>query len=335
MADVLEVDETVEHETDDAERSRSRHAEIMRYDRYYPAEVEIVRGGTGREVTAYAAVFETPSEIRDQHGHYMEVIDRAAFNRTLSHGIERVGLYYNHGYHIDGTPSALGSVPLGSFLDIRTDSKGLLTRAKYNKTDLADAVLEAIRSGDIKGYSFRGRVFKSDPDRVPRIQRGGVLPTVYRRELGLGEAGPTPSPFYASANVVAIRSAVDLADYAVANFPAQERIVILRRIQETTDSTPEPDDLTEPETGEVNDVPDEGTNDATATPDEPESELDNEDVEVPEVDSPTPDESGLGTEGSPTEAPLPVSEAARSMTAADVARKARVALILRSAGEGG
>jgi hypothetical protein len=66
--------------------------------------------GDGRTVEAYAAIFDTPTEITDQHGHYLEVIARTAFNRTISHGFDRVGVFYHHGLTLHGTPSDLGSV---------------------------------------------------------------------------------------------------------------------------------------------------------------------------------------------------------------------------------
>lgn len=177
-------------------------------------DIEIVRtadgGGDGRTVRAYAAVFDTPAEIRDQHGHYMEQIDRRAFNRQIGLGIERVSVFYNHAMTMHGTPaSGLGAVPIGSPVEIKADSKGLLTVTRYNRSELADGVLEAIRNGDIKGYSFRGRIFKSNPERLPRVNRSGTLPTVVRHELGLTEYGPTPSPAYAEAGILAIRAALE------------------------------------------------------------------------------------------------------------------------------
>lgn len=171
-------------------------------------DIEIVRsvdGGDGRTVEAYAAVFDTPTEITDTHGHYNEVIARTAFRRTLEHGIDRVGVYYHHGMTLHGTPSDLGAVPIGSPVSIRADGRGLRTVTRYNRSDLADSVLEAIRNGDIKGYSFRGRIYKSSPSRVPRA-RGGALSTVTRTELGLAEYGPTPTPAYADAGILAVRS---------------------------------------------------------------------------------------------------------------------------------
>lgn len=175
--------------------------------------IEILRGadghGDGRTVKAYATPFDVPTEITDQHGHYTEVIARTAFNRTLQHGIDRVGVFYNHAMTMHGTPAeGANSVPIGSPVDIRVDGKGLRTVTRFNRGDLADAVLEAIRNGDIKGYSFRGRIFKSSPERVPRA-RGGTLPTVTRTELGLSEYGPTPSPAYRDAGILAMRSTLD------------------------------------------------------------------------------------------------------------------------------
>jgi len=171
--------------------------------------IEILRASDGhsdgRTVKAYATPFDVPTEITDQHGHYMEVIDRTAFNLTLSHGIDRVGVFYHHGLTIHGTPSDLGSIPIGSPVDVKPDGRGLLTVTRYNKTPMAESVLEAIRSGDIRGYSFRGRIFRSNPNRIPR-SRGSELPTVRRMELGLTEYGPTPTPAYRDASIEAIRS---------------------------------------------------------------------------------------------------------------------------------
>lgn len=199
-----EVDELIQRWNDlQAEDERTG------YSRIWPVDDVIVRssGGDKRTVEAYCAVFDSPAEINDQHGRYREVIHRSAFTRAISRGINSVQVYFNHGMRIDGSPSDLGSVPIGHPLEIRPDGKGLLTITRYNRSELADATLEAIRNGDIKGYSFRGRILRSDPERVPRVRPGGELPTVLRKELGLTEYGPTPSPYYADASVVAVRSA--------------------------------------------------------------------------------------------------------------------------------
>lgn len=188
--------------------------------------------GDGRTVEAYAAVFDTPAEIRDQHGHYNEVIARTAFARTLSHGIDRVGVFYNHALTMHGTPAeGANSVPIGSPVSIVADGRGLRTVTRYNKSDLAEHVLEAIRAGDIRGYSFRGGIFKSDPARLPRA-RAGALPTVTRTELGLREYGPTPMPAYRDAGILAVRS--ELAEI-------REGLALLTRT--ITPSTPQDPDV--------------------------------------------------------------------------------------------
>lgn len=214
-------------------------------------DIQILRAadghGDGRTVEAYAAVFDTPTEISDQHGHYMETISRTAFKKTLAEsGIDRVGVFYHHGMTLHGTPSGgESSVPIGSPVDIRADGRGLRTVTRYNRSALADAVLEAIRDGQIRGYSFRGRIFKSNPAKIPRVTRSGQLPLVTRTELGLSEYGPTPTPAYADAGILAMRSAFnELGDRLI------ER---LGRISPST--LDEPDELTTPIPGAGSEEP--------------------------------------------------------------------------------
>jgi HK97 family phage prohead protease len=182
----------------------------LAYERTFDLEdISINRSGDGRTVTAYAAVFDQDAEIRDQHGHYVEQISRTAFNRTLTmKPVDKIGVLYNHGYDTSGRPNMVGSVPIGTPLEIRADARGLLTVTRYNRSQMADAVLEAIRDGQIKGQSFRGLVHKDEPGR-PNA-RG--LKSIVRTELGLSEYGPTHSPAYEGSGILAIRSQDDLAE---------------------------------------------------------------------------------------------------------------------------
>jgi len=186
----------------------------------------------GRTVEAYAAVFDSPSEIHDGEGHYEETIDRTAFNRAIEHARPqgsrtawRTGVFYNHGMTLHGTPSDRFSVPLGSPVAIRVEEHGLLTVTRYNNTTLADEILESIRSGDITGHSFTGRIIRSDPQRPSRGYRPstrGSLPKVRRLELGLREYGPTPFPAYVDAAVVGVRSMLAAALPALLSTTRQE-----------------------------------------------------------------------------------------------------------------
>lgn len=232
--------------------------EILRYERTWALDDILIRsGGDGRTVEAYAAVFDSPSEIKDEHGHYMEVIARSAFNRAISHGIGRVNVFYHHGMTLHGTPSDLGSVPIGSPVDIRPDGRGLRTVTRFNRSALADSVLEAIRNDDIRGYSFRGRVFQSNPSRVPRARPGSPLPSITRTELGLAEYGPTPHPAYAEAGILAVRSARAVAAQIV-SLPADERAELVRMLAVSTPLDPETETAT-PDVGPgTEDSPEQG-----------------------------------------------------------------------------
>ena len=212
-------------EVSDDERGEHLIVDHRSYVRSFPLEDAHIRSGDGRTVEAYAAVFDVPTTVRDQDGHYTEVIDRVAFNRAISDAAPqgsrtawRVGVFYNHGKTIYGTPSERGSMPIGSPLEIKADSRGLFTVTRYNRTELADEVLESIREGSLPGYSFQGSFRRSsaiDPagrqlDRVPRggfrASAKGDLVTVRRMESSLKEYGPTPFPYYELAEVVGMRA---------------------------------------------------------------------------------------------------------------------------------
>jgi len=180
------------------------------FTRSYPLDdIQIRSGGDGRTVEAYAAVFDTPSEIRDQDGHYNEVISRSAFDKTIAERGNKVGVFYNHGMTLHGTPSERHSMPIGTPLEVRADQRGVFTVTRYNKTQLADEVLEAINSGAITGQSFSGRMVQSNPKRGPYRARGGELPTVTRSEIMLREYGPTPFPAYEDAGITNVRALLD------------------------------------------------------------------------------------------------------------------------------
>ena len=197
-----------------ASRAEDFEPQVDMFVRSFPLQDYAVRsGGDGRVVEAYAAVFELPAEIVDGQGHYTEVIDRGAFDRAIGLGIQRVGVFYNHGMNLYGKPSDRFSVPIGTPEEIRADGKGLLTATRFAKTELGDEILELCRAGSIAGYSFTGRLVTSHPNRPPRGGygrdiRSGSLPTVRRIHLGLQEYGPTPMPAYSQAEIVGVRAAL-------------------------------------------------------------------------------------------------------------------------------
>ena len=213
------------------------------FTRLYPLEnIEILRtesvgpdGKPGAVVEAYAAVFDQEAEIQDHEGHYVEVIDRTAFDTAIAFAARNTGglaanikVLYNHGKTIEGTPAPEFQLPIGVPVDIKPEARGLLTRTRYDLDDpFAQRVLSKIRDGSITAQSFVGRIIRSDPS----LRRGdrhrpdstGNLRTVRRMKLGLREYGPVLWPAYTGAEILGVRMSIpggapdaDDPDYAQA-----------------------------------------------------------------------------------------------------------------------
>jgi len=252
----------------DDERGDHLIVDHRSYVRSFPLEDARIRSGDGRTVEAYAAVFDVPTVVRDQDGHYNEVIDRTAFNRAITDSAPqgsrttwRVGVFYNHGRTIYGTPSERGSMPIGSPLEIKADNRGLFTVTRYNRTELADEVLESIREGSLPGYSFQGAFRRSSAvdaagKGLTRVPRGGFragadgqLVTVRRMESSLKEYGPTPFPYYEAAEVIGMRA--EDAAHLLNALDANERSQLIELLrdgalldapeEDSSDDSPDPD----------------------------------------------------------------------------------------------
>lgn len=201
--------------------------------------IDIERGGTGgRTVTAYAATFNDAYRVVDQFGDYDEVIDPAAFNRELGRGIAQVSAIFNHGMTLWGTPAERYAMPIGTPLEIKADSRGLLTVTRYAETPLGDEILELIDSGAIKYQSFRGPVYKTAPDTL-----NGDGRTIKRRlQLGLKEYGPSPFPANAGAEMMAVRSQL-LADQVGEMSPDERKELLALLDKKGTHLDPSPVEL--------------------------------------------------------------------------------------------
>ena len=200
---------------DDSGGSASR-AELMRD---YPLEdLHIVRSGEfgdGRTMEAFAAVFNQETEIQDHQGHYLELIEPAAFNKRLADlqrsrsGLGAVKVLFNHGRNMDGALESRYGMPVATPVSIEATARGLLTRSRFNATPLAEEVLELVKSGAVTAMSFNGGIFRSTPQ-LGRYGRhrpdsSGRLTTVRRHELGLKEFGPVLFPAYDGAEICGVR----------------------------------------------------------------------------------------------------------------------------------
>jgi HK97 family phage prohead protease len=221
--------------------------------RAFPLEdisiVSRAKGGDGRTVEAYAAVFDRAVPIRDHQGEYEEVIAPGSFRKTLAERGNNFGVFYNHARGIHGQPSDLFSIPIGVPVDVREDMRGVVTVTRYNQTPLADQILETIRNGDIKGQSFSGRFVKSNPEPPKygfRADADGLLPTVTRTEVALIEYGPTPFPAYDEAAILGVRSA--LLRELITPEQLEELLALTHRADARFDhSTSEPVETHEPD----------------------------------------------------------------------------------------
>lgn len=173
-----------------------------RVERYAPLLDLQVRANTGdgRTVDAYAAVFDTEQEVRDQDGHYVETIAPTAFDRTIAQRAGQFQVMFNHGKTMYGTPSEKFAMPYGKPLQVRSDAKGLFTSTEISKTPLGDEVLQLVKDGVLKGQSFSGAFVGRE------TYRSATLPGIRRTEIAMREYGLTPFPVYAEAHVTGVRS---------------------------------------------------------------------------------------------------------------------------------
>jgi HK97 family phage prohead protease len=213
-------------------------------------DIAIRTGGDGRTVVAYAAVFDTPAEIYDQDGHYNEILARGAFDKTIGERAGQIQVFYNHAKTVYGTPSERYSMPLGTPEEIVADNRGLLTVTRYNKTPLADEVLESIRNGDIRGQSFSGR-FLPGKSKRSRGKDGALV----RSEVALREYGPTPMPSYKEAAIVGVRME-ELVD-TIGGLDDEQRAELIRILSTpgTASVEPPPADEAAAGTSSTNDKP--------------------------------------------------------------------------------
>jgi HK97 family phage prohead protease len=177
--------------------------------------------GDGRTLTGYAAIFNTATEINSYEGHFVEQISRGAFRKTLQ---ERTPiLQFDHGHD-----SRTGSVPIGRFVHLREDSRGLFVEARLFDNPVVEPIRQAIDGGAITGMSFRFRVVRDEwTDKDGKRIKGGdeLLDLLWSpgdrgplnrtiREVQLFEAGPVVFPAYEATSVGVRVSEQDRRDLA-------------------------------------------------------------------------------------------------------------------------
>lgn len=166
-------------------------------------------GGDGRTLEGYAAVFNTPTRIRDVQGDFEETILPGAFKRSIE--ARMPVLQYDH-----GKDPRIGGVPIGSIDALAEDTRGLHVRAQlYDHPDV-ERIRQAIAGRSIKGMSFRFGV----PDKGDTwTRRTGNMDLREIRDADVHELGPVVFPAY-DTTTVTVRSLLAQLD------PAEHRSLI-------------------------------------------------------------------------------------------------------------
>ena len=220
-------------------------------------DLHIRSDGDGRTVEAYAAVFNSRTEVIDQDGHYNEELSSGSFAKTLQEkkpGDFRV--LFNHGRTIDGTPNNLATLPIGVPLKIEADDKGVWTQTRYLDNPLAQDVLDAIKNGAITAQSFSGRFTKSVRS-YPGGRSSRSLPLITRHEVDMREYGPAVFAAYPDAAILGSRAEMFVRSLLAT--PPEKRVEWLQQFEGLTTPILEPEAFAP------------GTPDGAAVTDEPPS----------------------------------------------------------------
>ena len=170
--------------TDREVRTVSRGVEIR-------AETET----TPKELSGYAALFDTPAEIA---GSFVEIIDRGAFDQALG---DDVRVLFNHDPNL-----VLGRTKSGTAA-LAVDATGLRYRVRPPTTQVGRDVVELVERGDIDGSSFGFRVLK---DSWTEGVTPNALPVRHIEAVALYDVSPVTQPAYTETTVEARSTAADL-----------------------------------------------------------------------------------------------------------------------------
>lgn len=164
-------------------------------------DFRMVENSDGQTLEGYAAVFDSPTVINGWEGHFVEVIERGAFARTVRNNPKPV-MQFDHGTH-----PMVGGLPIGTIQELREDEEGLFVRAKLHDNWLIEPVRDAIREGSLTGMSFKFTI----PEGGVTVTRGEDDIEIHTlTDLNLHELGPVVWPAYKETSV-GVRSR-ELAD---------------------------------------------------------------------------------------------------------------------------
>jgi len=158
--------------------------------------LEVKADENGRTVIrGYAAVFE--SESQDLGGFY-EVVERGAFDEVMASNPDVFGKY-NHTQVIGRTSSGT--------MRLMVDDRGL--RYEIDPPKSAEAIVELIQRGDVRGSSFAFRTRAAD-EAWKRDDQGRMIRRIKKFSF-LGDAGPVDTPAYLATETYVSKRALEMA----------------------------------------------------------------------------------------------------------------------------
>lgn len=156
--------------------------------------------GDGLTLSGYAAVFNSPTTIRDSLGEFTETIMPGAFRDSLAK--RTPVLMFEHGRH-----PLVGSMPLGVIHRAEEDGHGLYIEARLTDNWLIQPVRDAVRDGAVDGMSFRFTVPNGGDSWNDTQTERSIM------QLDCRELGPVVFPAY-EPTTASVRSALDhLTDF--------------------------------------------------------------------------------------------------------------------------
>jgi len=158
--------------------------------------LEVKADENGRTVIrGYAAVFDSESQ---DLGGFVEIIERGAFDDVMRSNPDVFGKY-NHTQVIGRTSSGT--------MRLMVDERGL--RYEIDPPKSAEAVVELISRGDVRGSSF---AFRSRPaDEEWKRDADGRMIRRIKRFSYLGDAGPVDTPAYLATETYVSKRALEMA----------------------------------------------------------------------------------------------------------------------------
>ena len=159
--------------------------------------LEVKTDQNGRTVIrGYAAVFESESQ---DLGGFVEIVERGAFDDVMKSNPDVFGKY-NHTQVIGRTSSGT--------MRLMVDERGL--RYEIDPPKSAEAVVELISRGDVRGSSF---AFRSNPkDESWQRDAGGRMIRRIKKFSFLGDAGPVDTPAYLATETYVSKRALEMVN---------------------------------------------------------------------------------------------------------------------------